>query len=127
MDKNKWKTRRRRRRHRRLRTDLEGTPERPRLCVYRSNTHTYAQVIDDWNEHTLTSACTRSPALREELDKSWNVEAAARVGDLIARRCLEHGIEQVVFDRGGFRYHGRVRALAEAARKRFEEAGAEGF
>mgnify|MGYP006294627915 CR=1 FL=1 len=127
MDRHKKKAKLRRKRHRRLRKNVEGTPERPRLCVYRSNKHIYAQVIDDWNGHTLTSASTQSPELQSELDKTGNREAAARVGKLIGNKCLEKGIQQVVFDRGGFKYFGRVKALAEAARKTFEEAESVGF
>lgn len=104
------------RRHRRLRKRVSGTPERPRLCVFRSNAHIYAQVIDDVAGHTLVAASTN--------EKGWNpgghktkTEAAAIVGRLIAERALAAGVTQVVFDRGGYKYHGRVKALAEAARE----------
>ncbi len=127
MDKNKQKTLLRRKRHRRVRTKVEGTPDRPRLCVYRSDGHIYAQVIDDWNQHTLASASTRSPEIRDEIARGGTVQAAAKVGQLIGRKCVEQGIRAVVFDRGGYRYHGRVKALAEAARKQFDEAGTDGF
>ncbi len=123
----KTKKEQRKRRHRRVRKKLEGTEDRPRLCVFRSNRHIYCQVIDDWKGHTLTSASSLSPELQDELEHGGNVEAARKVGELIARKCLEEGIEQVVFDRAGYKYHGRVKALAEAAREQFEEAGAEGF
>jgi large subunit ribosomal protein L18 len=126
MDATKKKHKLRRKRHRRIRRTLSGTPERPRLCVFRSNKHIYAQVIDDWNGQTLASASTRSAEL-DDLEATWNKEAAARVGELIGHKCLENDINKVVFDRGGFKYHGRVKAVAEGARKSFEEAEAEGF
>ncbi len=127
MSKTTDKILRRKRRHRHVRRKVEGTPERPRLCVFRSNKHIYAQVIDDWAQHTLLSCSTLSPELSEEAKHGGNVEAAARVGDLIGKKCVEKGIKAVVFDRGGYRFHGRVKALAEAARGKFKEAGAEGF
>ena len=107
------------RRHTRVRKHLRGTPERPRLAVFRSNRHISAQVIDDRAGTTLAAASTlESAALREG---SSNKEAAAKVGRLVAERAREAGVERVVFDRGGFLYHGRVAAVAEAAR----EAGLE--
>ncbi|MCL6633581.1 MAG: 50S ribosomal protein L18 [Alicyclobacillus herbarius] len=106
----------RKRRHLRVRKRVSGTPERPRLNVYRSNKHIYAQVIDDVAGHTLVSASTLDPELREQVSNGGNVEAAEKVGTLVAKRALEKGIETVVFDRGGYLYHGRVQALAEAAR-----------
>jgi large subunit ribosomal protein L18 len=106
----------RKRRHLRVRKRVSGTPERPRLNVFRSNKHIYAQVIDDVAGHTLVSASTLDPELRNEISNGGNVEAASKVGALIAKRALEKGIETVVFDRGGYLYHGRVQALAEAAR-----------
>ncbi len=109
------------RRHKRIRKKVFGTPERPRLCVFRSNKHIYAQVIDDTIGHTLVAASTLDPELRGKLQKTWNVEAAREVGRLIGKRALEKGIKKVVFDRGGYKYHGRVKALAEGAR----EAGLE--
>jgi len=127
MDPRMRKQELRRRRHRRVRKRVNGTPERPRLCVFRSNKHIYAQVIDDWNGRCLLSACTLSPELKGNAAKSGTVEAAALVGDLIGKKCVESGITKLVFDRGGYRYHGRVKALAEAARKRLAEAGAEAF
>jgi large subunit ribosomal protein L18 len=108
-------------RHRRIRRTLVGLPDRPRLCVYKSLKHIYAQIIDDTKGHTLVAASTLDPALRDQLSGTGNKEAAAAVGRLIAQRALEKGIRKVVFDRGGFRYHGRVAALADAAR----EAGLE--
>jgi len=128
MDVHKRKQLLRRRRHRHIRRRLEGTPERPRLCVFRSNKHIYAQVIDDWNGRTLLSASTLSPELRDSIGgRGGSVEAAAAVGDLIGRKCLEQGITKLVFDRAGYRFHGRVKALAEAARKRMQQAGARAF
>ncbi|RMH75114.1 MAG: 50S ribosomal protein L18 [Actinomyces sp.] len=103
------------RRHRRVRRKMRGTPERPRLSVYRSNRHIVAQVIDDLNGVTLAAASTLEPDLRS--GPTSNTEAAARVGALVAERARAAGVTRVVFDRGGFRYHGRVAALADAARK----------
>jgi len=127
MDKNKRKRNLRRRRHKRVRKTVEGSPDRPRLAVFRSNKHIYCQVIDDWNGHTLTSASSVCPELSDELEHGGNIEAAKRVGEVIGEKCLEQGIDKVVFDRGGYKFHGRVKALALAAREKFEEAGAEGF
>ena len=104
----------RERRHLRVRKKISGTAECPRLCVYRSNTNLYAQIIDDVAGVTLCSAST----LEKEFNQyGGNCEAAAMVGKKIAQVCLEKGIENVVFDRGGYLYHGRVKALAEAARE----------
>jgi len=125
LSKRKWALRERR--HRRIRKRVQGTPDRPRLCVFRSNKHIYAQVVDDWNGRSLVAASTLTAELRDRVGKAGTVKAAVVVGDLIGQKCLEKGITKVVFDRGGFSYHGRVRALAEAARKRFADAGAEGF
>lgn len=93
---------------------MQGTGARPRLAVYRSNRYIYAQVIDDEAGHTLVAASSQEPALRT---KSLTVDTAAEVGKLVASRAKEAGIDTVVFDRGGFKYHGRVKALAEAARE----------
>lgn len=106
-----------RRRHGRVRRRVEGTPERPRLAVFRSNQHIYAQVIDDTQHHTLVSASTLDPDLKSNLDSGANCEASTAVGKLVAERLLAQGIKQVVFDRGGNLYHGRVKALADAARE----------
>ncbi|WP_070121487.1 50S ribosomal protein L18 [Bacillus marinisedimentorum] len=105
----------RKKRHARVRAKLTGTPERPRLNVYRSNNHIYAQIIDDVNAKTIASASTVDNELT--LDATGNVEAAQKVGELIAKRAVDNGVSQVVFDRGGYLYHGRVKALAEAARE----------
>jgi len=107
----------RKRRHLRVRKKIEGTAQRPRLSVYRSLKHIYAQIIDDINGHTLVSASTQESSFKEEFPATMNKEAAHRIGELLARRALDKGIEAVVFDRGGYIYHGRVKALAEGARK----------
>ncbi len=127
MKRSKRKPELRRRRHRRVRTKVEGTPERPRLCVFRSNKHIYAQVIDDWNQRTLVSCSSLSPELRDQVGRGSTVESAARVGQLLGKKCIENGIAALVFDRGGYRFHGRVRALAEATRAQFAEGGTKGF
>jgi large subunit ribosomal protein L18 len=106
-----------RRRHSRIRRTVVGTPDRPRLAVFRSNQHIYAQVIDDTRHQTLVAASTLDPELKEKLETGANSEASVQVGKLIAQRSLAQGIEQVVFDRGGNLYHGRVKALADAARE----------
>jgi large subunit ribosomal protein L18 len=107
----------RERRHARVRRKVQGTSERPRLNVYRSLEHIYAQVIDDTAGHTLASASTLDPAVREEVNGDRKVEAARRVGALLAERAVAAGVKTVVFDRGGYMFHGRVKALAEAARE----------
>ena len=103
-------------RHVRIRQLVKGTPERPRLAVFRSLNHVYAQLIDDTVGRTLVTADSRSPEFRQRLAKGANVAAAKVVGELVARKANERGITQAVFDRGGYQYHGRVKALAEAAR-----------
>jgi len=105
------------RRQRRIRSRISGTPERPRLNVFRSSEHIYAQVIDDIAGHTLVAASTLDADLRPQLADNSKQDEAKLVGRLIAERALAVGIKQVVFDRGGFRYHGRVQALADAARE----------
>ena len=105
------------RRHARVRAKIEGTASRPRLCVFRSLNHIYAQVIDDSQRYTLTSASTLDPEIRGEMNGKAKTAKAELVGSLAAKRALEKGITQVVFDRGGYKYHGRVKALAEAARQ----------
>ena len=107
--------------HRRLRNTLAGTAERPRLAVFRSNNHMYVQVIDDTCGNTLVSASTVQKEVKAELEKTNNVDAAAYLGTVIAKRAIEAGITTVVFDRGGFIYQGKIKALADAAR----EAGLE--
>ncbi|MEW6731587.1 MAG: 50S ribosomal protein L18 [Acidobacteriota bacterium] len=101
--------------HERIRKKVHGTPERPRLCVYRSLNHIYVQVVDDSQGRTLCAASTVEKELRSK--SGGNIEAAKSIGRLIAERARAHGIETVVFDRGGYLYHGRIRSLAEAARE----------
>lgn len=103
-------------RHARVRLKISGTTERPRLCVYRSNSNIYAQIIDDVNGHTLVTASSLDKAISEKYEFAGNKDAAKAVGELIAEKALEKGIKSVVFDRGGYIYHGRVKELAEAAR-----------
>jgi len=117
MDRIKKKKLMRLKRKLRVRKKVKGTSERPRLTVYRSLRHMYAQIIDDTQGKTITGASTLSPELRGQLKSGGNIEAASKVGELIAKRALELNIRKVVFDRNGFIYHGRVKALAEAARK----------
>ncbi|MBN1967061.1 MAG: 50S ribosomal protein L18 [Anaerolineae bacterium] len=105
------------RRHRRVRAKLSGTDQRPRLNVFRSSKHIYAQVIDDTRGHTLVAASTIDPELRATLDGKNKTEQAKIVGVTVAARAKAAGIENVVFDRGGWQYHGRVKALAEGARE----------
>lgn len=105
------------RRHMRIRRRLSGTPDRPRLCVYRSNKHIYVQIIDDTSARTLVAASTLDKELRGKVEKTWNRAGAKAVGALVAERAKERGIAAVVFDRGGNIYHGRIAAVAEAARE----------
>jgi len=107
--------------HRRMRNHLSGTAQRPRLAVFRSNNHMYAQIIDDTVGNTLVAASTLEKEVKAELEKTNNVDAAAYLGTVIAKRAVEKGIKKVVFDRGGFIYQGKIAALADAAR----EAGLE--
>ena len=103
--------------HRKLRNRFSGTAERPRLAVFRSNNHMYAQIIDDTVRNTLVSASTLQKEVKAELEKTNNVDAAAYLGTVIAKRAIEKGITTVVFDRGGFIYQGKIKALADAARE----------
>ena len=107
--------------HRRIRNRLSGTTACPRLAVFRSNNHMYAQIIDDTVGNTLVSASTLKKDVKANLEKTNNVDAAAYLGKVIAEKAIEKGIKDVVFDRGGFIYHGKIQALADAAR----EAGLE--
>ena len=107
--------------HRKIRNHLSGTAARPRLAVFRSNNHMYAQIIDDTVGNTLVAASTLEKDVKAELEKTNNVDAAAYLGKVIAKKALDKGIKVVVFDRGGFIYHGKIQALADAAR----EAGLE--
>ncbi len=108
-------------RHKRVRKSVVGTPERPRLNVFRSTNHIYAQLIDDVNRVTLVSASTLDKEIKSSVEKTGNKEAARKVGELVAKRAIESGHKVVVFDRGGYIYHGRVQELAAGAR----EAGLE--
>ena len=107
----------RRNKHRRLRNRFAGTADRPRLAVFRSNNHMYAQIIDDTVGNTLVAASTLEKDVKADLDKTNNVAAAEKLGTVIAKKALDKGITTVVFDRGGFIYQGKVKALAEAARE----------
>jgi large subunit ribosomal protein L18 len=109
------------RRHRRVRKKVNGSLERPRLAVFRSHQHIYAQVIDDTQQHTLAAASSLEPEMREKLASGSTKDAATQVGKMLAERAIAKGIQKVVFDRGGNIYHGRIQALADAAR----EAGLE--
>jgi large subunit ribosomal protein L18 len=117
MDKAKAKRLARQRRHERVRRHVSGTSDRPRLCVFRSLRHIQAQVIDDTSGHTLVTASTLDSEVRDQIDGKDKSAQASIVGGVVAKRALEAGIKQVVFDRGGYKYHGRVKSLADAARK----------
>ena len=106
----------RKKRHLRIRNKITGTPERPRMCVDRSLNNINVQIIDDLAGHTIVSASSRDPEIRDTIDNGGNKEAAEKVGKLVAQRALENDIEKVVLDRAGNKYHGRIKALAEAAR-----------
>lgn len=116
MDANKKKHKARQRRHRRVRARVQGSGQRPRLCVYRSLTNIYVQLIDDVKGHTVASASTIDSELRLQVNGKSPIEAARLVGQVVGQRAQQAGVKQVVFDRGGYRYHGRVAALAEGAR-----------
>ena len=103
--------------HRRMRRHIIGTPERPRMAVFRSNNHMYVQIIDDVAQTTLVSASTLQKDVKAELENTDDVKAAAYLGTVIGKKAVEAGIESVVFDRGGYIYHGKVKALADAARE----------
>jgi large subunit ribosomal protein L18 len=107
----------RRKRHLRVRKKVKGTPEKPRLTVFKSQKHIYAQIIDDTKGNTLVSASTNQKQLKEKLEKTWDENAAKEVGKLVAEKAKEKGITEIVFDRSGYKYHGKVKALAEAARE----------
>lgn len=117
MAKHKSRSEARRRRHQRVRRNIYGTPQKPRLNVFKSLNEIYVQIIDDFQGHTLVAASTIDSELRDEMDGLTKTEQAALVGKAVAERAQEEGIEEVVFDRGGYKYIGRVKALAEAARE----------
>ncbi|MCD8158382.1 MAG: 50S ribosomal protein L18 [Clostridiales bacterium] len=104
-------------RHQRIRNKISGTAAQPRLAVFRSNMHIYAQIIDDTAGNTLVAASTMEKDIKNSISKTNDVEAAKAVGTAIAKKALDKGIDAVVFDRGGFIYHGKIKALAEAARE----------
>ena len=108
-------------RHQRIRNKIFGIETRPRLAIYKSNKHIYAQIIDDRKSHTLVFCSTLSPEVKKELKATWSIEAAKKVGEFIAKTSIKKGVKKVIFDRGGQRYHGKVLAFANAAR----EAGLE--
>jgi large subunit ribosomal protein L18 len=103
--------------HERIRKKLDGNPERPRLCVFRSNKHIYAQIVDDSKGQTLAAASSVDEETRGQVKGGGNIAAAKAVGKTVAKRAIDKGIQAVLFDRGGYIYHGRVKALAEAARE----------
>jgi len=117
MEKTASKETARKRRHRRVRKRVVGTSQRPRLNVFRSLKHIYAQVIDDTRGYTLAAASTLDPELGDKIQELTKTEQARLVGELLAKRALERGVKKVAFDRGGYKYHGRVKSLAEAARE----------
>ncbi len=117
MIKKKSKAEIRRKKHKRMRYHLSGTAQRPRLCVFRSNNHMYAQIIDDTAGNTLVAASTVEASIKGTVDKTNNIDAAKTLGTEIAKRALDKGIDTVIFDRGGFIYAGKVAALADAARE----------
>jgi large subunit ribosomal protein L18 len=103
--------------HERIRKKVSGTDARPRLCVFRSNKHIYAQIVDDARGSTLAAACSRDVEAKGEVKNGGNIAAAKAVGKIVAKRAIDKGISAVLFDRGGYIYHGRVKALADAARE----------
>ena len=107
----------RQKKHRRMRNRISGTAQAPRLAVFRSNNHMYAQIIDDTVGHTLVSASTLQAEVKEGLEHTNDVAAATKLGTVIGKKAIEAGIKEVVFDRGGFIYHGKIKALADAARE----------
>lgn len=107
----------RKKRHFRVRKKVTGTPDMPRLNVYRSVKHIYAQIVDDYSGTTLTAASSIDKELKGKVSTGGNIDAAKTVGQLVAKRAVDKGINQIVFDRGGYLYHGRVKALADAARE----------
>lgn len=117
MASNKNRNENRKARHARVRKSISGTAEKPRLNVFRSNLNIYAQIIDDVTGNTLIAASSLETSIKEKVSNTGNKEAAKLVGELVAKKALEKGIENVVFDRGGYLYHGRVKELAEGARE----------
>jgi large subunit ribosomal protein L18 len=101
----------------RIRKKLSGTQERPRMCVYKSEKHIYVQIINDESATTLVAASTNDKELKGKIEKTWNIEAAKQVGKLVAERAKAKGISKIAFDRSGYKYHGRIKALADASRE----------
>ncbi len=118
MGKLQTKVAARKSRQRRVRRKIRGTPERPRLSVYRSNKHIYAQIVDDTTNRVLTAASSMSKDFRATGKRGGNVEGATQIGEMVAEKALQQGIRRVVFDRNGFLYHGRVKAVATGAREK---------
>ena len=116
MIKQTLKKERTRKRHQRIRNKIWGTKECPRLCVYKSNKHIYAQLIDDIEAKTLLSCSTIQPSLKTKIKSTWTKEAAKMIGETVAKTAMDKGIKNVVFDRGGNRYHGKIMAFADGAR-----------
>lgn len=110
------KKERTKKRHIRIRNRIVGTQDRPRLSIYKSNKHIYAQIIDDIKAHTILSCSTLTPSLKKDIKTTWTKESAKKIGEIVAKTALEKGIKKVVFDRGGNRYHGKIVAFAEGAR-----------
>lgn len=117
MNKNKQKTQRRNKVRRRIRSKIRGTSERPRLSIYKSNKHVYAQLVDDRSGHTLAFSSTQKEEIAKEMDEKTRTEGARLVGEHLAEIAKEKGIEKAVFDRSGYRYHGVIQVLADAARE----------
>lgn len=113
----KKKVKDRKRRHKRVRKDIIGTPNKPRLSVYKSNKHIYAQLVDDINEETIAAASTLKPEVEDNVENTSNKKAAKEVGKMIADLAKDNDIKKVIFDKGGFTYHGRIASLADAARE----------
>ena len=107
----------REKRHQKIRMNIRGTPESPRLCVFKSNKYIYAQVVDDLAGNTIAAASTKESSVSEGLKSTGNIEAAKAVGTAVAKKALDKGVSKVVFDRGGYIYHGKVKALADSARE----------
>ena len=116
MIKQTLKKERTRKRHQRIRNKIVGTKERPRLCIYKSNKHIYAQLVDDVEAKTLLSCSTVQPSLKTKIKSTWTKEAAKTIGEIIAKGATDKGIKSVIFDRGGNKYHGKVMAFADGAR-----------
>jgi len=111
------KKERTRKRHRRIRTKVFGTKSKPRLSVFKSNKHIYAQMIDDETAHTLLSLSTNTPSIKGEIKSTWTKQSAQKLGEMVAKLAVKNGVKKVVFDRGGNKYHGKILSFAQEARK----------